>query len=323
MSRTRWVIDDRTTFDEPIIAPEGIDSAYLLRLTTPAIIIGSGIEFVFSYRQFVYRLLPNTKSAYTYYWQTSRFLDYFFYVRKIRKISEINYGHIQEYMKFYLGNDADYNDSSVFSAIRMMFGKFRYDGLIDDIPYAQAENTIGSIRLNRKRKPRIKKMPFEKRIEHSNYDMLHDSIQGCRSITLQDLRAKVLISLLLYLDIKVGEAVKVKLEDLEIDKDGKKFVFYERSGAQHVVKLCCNSAQHLGDYQNVLASTTKAEFLIQNFNRNGLPTGRGIGPQTARNIILEYCERKSITQLNPREVTQARRYISPKEFNSSLSNLYG
>ncbi|MEP6343117.1 MAG: hypothetical protein ABJ275_07355, partial [Maricaulaceae bacterium] len=141
MARNNWGIGENCLFNEPIQTPSGIDDAYLLRFSTPVLILSSGRKYVNSYIESVFRLLPNTNSAYAYYFQTNRFLNYLFYSLKISQIDDIKYRHIQKFIKHYWDKKPDYGNSTVYSAIRVMFAKFRHDGLISDISYAKYENS--------------------------------------------------------------------------------------------------------------------------------------------------------------------------------------
>lgn len=319
MSRNRWILDDSSTFDEPIQVPTGIDDAYMLRFSPPVLILCSGKKFVSSYRDFVFRLLPNTHSAYTYYTQTNRFLNFVFYCLKIHQIDGIEHLHIQKYMKNYLGKPSDYGDSSVFSAIRMMFGKFRHDGLICDIPYPSAEDTIGHIRANKPRKSRPKKQPFQRYPEHETYDLLDKVLDDPESSDILDFRANAIVAILLYLDFKVGELVKLKTKDFFINDLGQEHIIYCKADDKQVLRICSKSARHLVLYLDQFDESDPEDPLFQQLTRSLLPTGRPFVAQTASNIVHRFCKRNMIEKFSSREITKARRYVSVKEFNKSFS----
>lgn len=319
MSRNRWTIDDSTIFDEPIRIPKGVDDAYFLRFSPPVLTLSSGIKFVSSYRDFVFRLFPNTYSAYTYYTQTRRFLNYMFYSLKIEKILDIHYRHIKQFMKHISINET----SSSYSTIKLMFVKFHHDALIVKMPYPSEHSKKAAFhKVNDVGEKTIMKGMFDRTVENDVFDIIHQVLEYSQSKSLVDLRANALIAVLLYLNLKAGQAANIKVNDLFRNQNGERFLVNKKNSNNDVVKVCENATKHLKLYLSQLKPIDKQSPLFQSFSRNGILSGRKIGSRSVRVIILNFCEANNIKVFNAREITQSRRYVSIEEHSSIFDKLY-
>lgn len=314
MSHDHYFIDVKATFGKVIQLPQGVDDSYLLRFSTPILMISSGISFVNSYRDFVFRLLPNKNSAYANYYSTNKFLNYLFYLLRIRDIKNVKYEHIQAYMKHMMGENSDFRDLPAFCFIRLMFGKFRHDGLIEDIPYPLVENTIGQMRLNTPRKSQVVTQPFERQSQHEVFESIDSHLSAAKGSNIYEFRANALIAFLLYTDLKVGEALNLRFSNLYEDKVGKKYIRYQKRNEETLVKLCNKANLHLDAYLGVFEKIYEHLPLFQKITRSKLPAQRGLKVASARIIVHDFCDRNGMVKVTPSSITKARRYVSVKEF---------